>query len=269
MPANHGFEIQPGDLELLHDVHRLRAATLPHLTALSGRSEKALRARLLKLVRRRYLATIARMFQKHVYVLGPEATPVLIDAGFAAADVAPKRSRDRELKPLTIHHLMFVSDILTKLLIEERAGRVKIIGCEHDGPALWDYAIERNPEGEESRLPVRPDLRLAIKDTTRPEGRNVADFFLEADRGTMSGDRMEEKIRAYLAYYRGQRYLKKYPTMKMFQVLTVTETASRARYLETHLAPFLPTGPARRAYHFVPFERLALDALFPARPDSV
>jgi hypothetical protein len=110
---------------------------------------------------------------------------------------------------------------------------------------------------------VRPDAKITLKDTTRPEGRNTADFFLEADRGTMSGERMEQKIQAYLAYHKQQRYMQTYPGMKMFQVLMVTEARSRARYLEAHLASVLPTGPARRAYHFIAFEDFTLEALFP------
>jgi hypothetical protein len=270
MPAKNGFVLQQGDIELVHVVHRLRAATLhDHLAPLSGRPEKALRARLLKLTERRYLASVARFLQKHVYVLGPEAIPVLFEAGFASDTVASRRVRDRELKPTTIHHLLFVSDILTKLFIEERTSQIKIVDHQHDGPALWDHSTVRDHQGKDIALPVRPDLKLALKDTTRPEGRNVSDFFVEADRGTMSGDRMEQKIRAYLAYYQQQRYAKKYPGMKMFQVLTVTETRSRAEYLEKRLAPVLPTGPARRAYHFIPFEDLKLEVLFTERTKGV
>lgn len=263
MPAKNGFTFTDGDVELVHIVYRLRAATLSHLVRLSGRPEKALRARLLKLTKRHYLAAVARFLQQNVFVLANEAKPVLIEAGFAPETLALRRVRDQELKPTTIQHLLFVSDILTKLLLQEREGRIKIVDSQHDGPALWDYATGPDRNGNETKFPVRPDLKLALKDTTRPEGRNTADFFVEADRSTMSGDRMEQKMRGYLAYHKQQRYAEKYPGMKMFQVLTITETASRARYLEQHLAPILPTGPARRAYHFVPFEELTLEALFP------
>ena len=271
MPAKDGFELQhgeDGDVALIHHVHRLRAATLrDHLVPLTGRSEKALRARILKLTDRDYLAPLSRFFQKNVFVLGREAIPVLLEAGLASDAIARRRVRDRELKPMTIAHLLFVSDILTKLFIEERTSRIKIIDCQHDGPLLWDHATAHDGHGNEITLPVRPDLKLALKDTARPEGRNVADVFVEADRGTMSGERMEQKMRAYLAYYKQQRYAQKYPGMKMFQVLTVTETRSRAEYLAQHLAGVLPTGPARRAYHFIPFEDLTLETLFPPRAE--
>lgn len=263
MPAKNGFDLTSGDVELLHYVHQLRLATLDHLVPLSRRPEKALRARVLKLTKRRYMALVSRFLQKNVLVLAHESKPVLIEAGFAPESIALRRIRDDELKPTTIQHLLFVSDILTKLLLQEREGRIKIVDSQHDGPALWDYATGPDRNGDEKKFPVRPDLKLVLKDTSRPEGRNVADFFVEADRSTMSLDRMEQKIRGYLAYHRQQRYAEKYPSMKMFQVLTVTETASHARYLETHLAPILPTGPARRAYHFVSFEELTLEALFP------
>jgi hypothetical protein len=268
MPATNGFELQQADVELVHHVHRLRAATIhDHLVPLSGRSEKALRARLLKLTERRYISSVARFLQKHVYVLGPEAIPVLIEAGFASDAIVERRVRDRELKPTTMSHLLFVSDILTKLFIEERKSRIKILDHQHDGPALWDKATVHDDRGNEIAIPVRPDLKLTVKDTVQPDARNVGDFFVEADRGTMSGARMEQKIRGYLAYYKQRRYVEKYPGMKMFQVLTITETRSRAHYLETHLAPILPTGPARRAYRFIPYEDLTLEALLPQRSE--
>ena len=47
MPARDGFEITDGDLELLHFVHQFRLAHIDHLAVLSGRSTKALGARLL------------------------------------------------------------------------------------------------------------------------------------------------------------------------------------------------------------------------------
>jgi uroporphyrinogen-III synthase len=70
MPAKNGFELQDGDVELLHCVFRLRLATIDHLAALSGRSVRALWGRLLKLKERRYLASVARFMQKRVYAIG-------------------------------------------------------------------------------------------------------------------------------------------------------------------------------------------------------
>jgi hypothetical protein len=41
MPAKDGFQLMDGDVALLHSVHQLRLATIHHLAALSGRSQKA------------------------------------------------------------------------------------------------------------------------------------------------------------------------------------------------------------------------------------
>jgi len=267
MPAKDGFNLTEGDVEIVHVVHRVRAGTLhDHIAPLTQRPEKALRARLLKLAERGYIVPVSRFMQKHIYVLGNEAKPVLVDAGLAPGSIALRRIRDDELKPITMQHLLFVSDILTKLFVQERESNIKIVESQHDGPALWDYATGPDRNGSEKKFPVRPDLKLILKDTSRPEGRNVADFFVEADRSTMSLDRMEDKIRGYLAYHREQRYMQKYPGMRMFQVLTITETAAHAPYLEQKLAPVLPAGPARRAYHFVPFKDLSLESLFRPNP---
>ncbi len=108
--------------------------------------------------------------QQHVFVLGPEAASVLIEAGFSPQAIASRRMRDHELKPMTIQHLLFVSTILTKLIREERESRIKIIDCQHDGPALWDHATGLDRNGKETTLPVRPDLKLTLQDTARPGG---------------------------------------------------------------------------------------------------
>ena len=91
MPAKSGFQLQDGDIELLHSVYELRIATIDHLAALSGRSVRALWGRLHKLKERRYLTTVARFMQKQVYALGSEAKPVLVEHGYAPRDFAERR----------------------------------------------------------------------------------------------------------------------------------------------------------------------------------
>jgi hypothetical protein len=133
----------------------------------------------------------------------------------------------------------------------------------HEGPTLWDRA---SVDGSE--LPVRPDAWFTLRHTGRPEGRNRLHYFLEADRSTMSHKRMEQKIRAYLAYHQQQRYAAKYPGMETFLVVTVTETRGRAKALQQDLHALLPTAKSRRAYLFVPLEDLALELLLPTASAS-
>ena len=86
MPAHNGFELRDTDVTLLHYIFQLRIATVDHLAALSGRSVRALWGRLLKLKERRYLASVARFMQKHVYAIGPLGISALIEQGYAPAD---------------------------------------------------------------------------------------------------------------------------------------------------------------------------------------
>src|SRR5260221_833156 len=109
MPAKNGFELQEGDIELLHFVYELRIATIDHLSALSGRSVRALWGRLRKLKERRYLASVARFMQKQVYAIGSEGVPVLIEHGFAPRNLAAKRPRHHELTEIGIRHSLFVA----------------------------------------------------------------------------------------------------------------------------------------------------------------
>src|SRR6266487_2739556 len=92
MPATkNGFELQDDDVEILNDVYQLRLAELGHIAALRGRSEKALRRRLLKLARGHFLRPLRRFMQKNIYAVGKEGVHALVDAGYAERDVEERR----------------------------------------------------------------------------------------------------------------------------------------------------------------------------------
>jgi hypothetical protein len=258
MPSKNGFELQDRDIELLHSVHRLRIATIDHLAALSGRSVRALWGRLLKLKERRYLTSIARFMQKHVYAIGSAGIPVLIEHGYAAAEFAEKRLRHHELSEIGIRHSLFIADIHTRLLLLTRAGPITLSHWE-EGQTLWD-AVPL-VDGEAS-IPVRPDAYFVLRHAGRPEGKNRFHVFLEADRSTMSHQRMATKIAGYVAYYERRLYARKYSGMQSFLVAAVTETRLRADELKKGLDPLIPNA-ARQAYLFIPFEDLALTSLLP------
>src|SRR5580692_11003754 len=117
MPAKDGFQLQDLDIELLYSVHQLRIATIDHLAALSGRSVRALWGRLHKLKERRYLNSVARLLQKHVYAIGSTGVHALVDHGYGSQDIARKRLRHHELKELGIRHFLFVADIHSRLIL--------------------------------------------------------------------------------------------------------------------------------------------------------
>jgi hypothetical protein len=259
MPAKNGFQLNERDLELLNYIFKLRIAHIGHLAALSGRSEVALWRRLRKLRERRYLTSVGRFMQKHVYGIGSEAKAVLIEHGYAEQDLRDKRLRHNELTEIGIRHSLFVADIHARLLILTRTGPVKI-ALWQEGQVLHDSVPIRKGE---PAVPVRPDAYFVLQHTERPEGKNQFHYFLEADRSTMNHARMAVKIAAYLAYYEQRRYARKYPGMPTFVVATVTQTRSRADELQKDIYPVIPHSAWRDAYLFIPFDNLTLASLLP------
>jgi hypothetical protein len=259
MPAKNGFELQDRDIELLHFVYQLRLATIDQLSALTGRSVRALRGRLHKLKERRYLSSVARFMQKHVYAVGKEGVSVLIEHGFAPNSFADKRTRHHELTEIGIRHSLFIADIHTRLLLLTKTGPITLPHWE-EGVTTWDTVP--NLDGE-AAIPVRPDTYFILKHSGRPDGKNTFHIFLEADRSTMSHERMAAKISGYVAYYDQRLHARKYPSMRSFIVATVTETRSRAEELRKDLHPLIPRSAARDAYLFIAFEDLTLAALLP------
>jgi hypothetical protein len=258
MPAKDGFELQLGDIELLHFVYQLRIATIDQIAVLSGRSVRALWGRLLKLKQRRYLASVARFMQKHVYAIGSEGVPVLIEYGYAPKDFAKRRLRHHELTEIGIRHSLFIADIHSRLLLLTKTGSLNLTHWE-EGSTLWDTVAGK----DESLIPIRPDAYFALTHAGRPDGKNTFHIFLEADRSTMSHERMAGKINGYVAYYDQRLHARKYPGMRSFTVATVTETRSRAEELRKDLHPLIPRSAARDAYLFIAFEDLTLPWLLP------
>jgi hypothetical protein len=259
MPAKNGFELQDSDIELLHFVYRLRLATIDHLSALTGRSVRALWGRLHKLKERRYLASVARFMQKHVYAIGSKGVPALTEHGYAPQGLAKKRPRHHELTEMGIRHSLFIADIHSRLLLLTTTGHITIAHWE-EGSTLWDTVPGR---GGEAAIPIRPDAHFVLKHVGRPEGKNMFHVFLEADRSTMSHERMSAKIGGYVAYYDQRLHARKHPGMRSFLVATVTETRSRADELRKYLHPLIPRSAARDAYLFIAFEDFNLATLLP------
>lgn len=259
MPAKNGFELQDSDIALLCIAYELRVATAEHFALLTGRSKIALWRRLRKHCKRRYLARARRFRQEQIYTIGSAAVRVLIEHGYAERSLAAKRIRYRELTEIGLRHALHISNIHARLLMLTRSGPFKIV-VWHEGKDLWDSV--RSREGN-AVIPVRPDIYFVLQNMERPEGRNRLHFFVEADRGTMSHERMQEKVSGYLRYHETQQFREKYPGMKSFHVVTVTETRGRAESLQDGLRPLVASAALQRAYPFVALEDLTLELLVP------
>ncbi len=174
------------------------------------------------------------------------------------SDFVNKRLRHHELTEIGIRHSLFIADIHARMLLLTKTGPI-MISHWVEGSALWDAV----PGSDGATIPVRPDAYFALKYAGRPEGKNRFHVFLEADRSTMSHERMAAKINGYVAYYNQQLHMRKYPNMRSFLVATVTETRQRAEELRKALHPLIPRSAARDAYLFLAFEDLTLAALLP------
>src|SRR5580704_779707 len=102
--SSTAFQFNERDAEIVHYVHQLRVATLDHLAALTNRSQKTLERRVPKLRDERYLVRLKPRPNKGLYVIGPEAVPVLIEGGYAPHEFGDKRRRETEWKDLMIPH---------------------------------------------------------------------------------------------------------------------------------------------------------------------
>src|SRR5258708_6579046 len=158
MPAS-GFQLIDSDIALLNHAFQLRVATLELLAQLAGRSYKNTHKRVQKLAERNYLACLTKRPEKHLYAIGPESVPVLIDRGYAQKDLADKRLRHYELKQLGMKHFLHVASIHTRLILLARRGPVELANWQ-EGPALWDHAAVDGTE-----LPVRPDAWFTLRHT--------------------------------------------------------------------------------------------------------
>jgi len=256
--ASINFQFNDRDAEIVHYVYQLRLASLAHLAALTNRSQKTLERRVPKLRDGRYLVRLKPRPHKGLYAIGPAGVQVLIEHGYAPADLRNHRLRHQELRDIGIRHTLFVADIHARTLLLTRGGPFTIAHWQ-EGPSLWDTVAVTD---EEATLPVRPDAYFVLTHAGQPEGKGTVHVFLEADRSTMAHSRMATKITAYLAYHHSRRYAKKYPLMHSFIVATVTETRRRAEELQHDLIPLIPSS-ARDAYRFIPFGDLTLTTLLP------
>jgi hypothetical protein len=264
MPATKdGFQFTEGDrsdLELLYFVYQLRLATIDHLAELAGRSYTRVHKRIAKLHEHGYLACIERRPEKHAYAIGSAAIPVLIEHGHAPRELAEKRLRHNERKELGIRHALFVASIHAKLMLLTRTGPVRIVNWV-EGPSLKDRVKTLDENGAAIVIPVYPDVWFTIQHAELPEGKNKFNFFIEADRGSMSHERMRAKVRGFIAYFQQGLHTKKYG-IKLFKVATICETKGRATELANTFRGMMEPAWSR-AYPVTGLEDLTLEALMP------
>ena len=235
--SNPGFQLTDGDIDLIRYIYEYRFLHIDHLSALVSRSYKKVHGRLLKLVQGQFLARIELPFQKHVYVLGREGIFILVEQGIASRELIEWRLRHHELKELFLRHQLMIVDLHCMLDLAGRSDVIRLAAWR-EGKELWDR-VTAWQDHERVSLPVCPDAFFVLHDTSRPQGRNRLNFFLEADRSTTTHKRFEQKLIAYKEYLEQGLHATKYG-IRTFRVVTFALTRERAMNLSKAAREVLP-----------------------------
>jgi hypothetical protein len=111
-----------------------------------------------------------------------------------------------------------------------------------DLKAVWEH--------ERRRFYVNPDAFFILRDESRPEGRQNAAYFLEADRSTMTLKRLLEKYVYYSLMYTDRVHQEVFG-IPSFRVLTVTKSLERAQGLHRLVnAGDSPIPPEHRGFFY-------------------
>ncbi len=219
-----GFiQLTERDSAIIKAVYRHRFLRSTHILALFGGGQGLLR-RLAELYHHAYLDRPREQIEFYqnagskpmVYALGNQGADYLSHCEGVARGKVDWTAKNHTLGPLFLEHTLLVADFMVAMeLACRRSERVRLI------PAF--EIVERSPEetrrrkkplqwsvscpyqGETVTLGVVPDGIFGLHYLDRPEGRNRAYFFLEADRATMpvtrKGIRQTSFFRKMTAYW--------------------------------------------------------------------
>ena len=250
------IQLTERDTAVIRAVYRYRFVRSTHLMALFDGNQGLLR-RLGELYHHGYLDRPREQIEFYrdagskpmVYGLGNQGADYLALYGGVSRGKIDWTAKNQSAKQLFIEHTLLVSDVLVGLELACRAsGRVRLIPPEEilagapeatqksQKPFQWtvtcDYQHERGVA-----LGVIPDAVFGLQYLDKPEGRNRAFFFLEADRSTMPvvrpSARQTSFLRKLTAYYATdkQGLLADLFNIRRFRVLTVTSNAERVNHL--------------------------------------
>jgi len=237
MSIQSGFQLTPGDVQILTFLYEFRFLHIGHLIDLTQRRHQMIHRRLLKLIERHFIARITPPSHKHIYTLGRAGSPLLVEQGLAPKEIIDARLRHHELKDLFLKHTLMVVDLHVALERATRDSHIKLVSWKQ-GVELFDRVTIREPQ-KTSRLPVRPDGAFSLEDTTRDSGKNHLHFVLEADRSTTTHERFHQKLKAYWHYFAQGQHTKKY-AIKSIRVVIVTLTKERAANLRESSEQVVP-----------------------------
>ena len=270
------------DLDVVEAILRYRFSPASELVRLVGGNEDVTHRRLRRLweagLVNRFAFPFPRPHSEFFYYLDSRAPLELLRArrGFQIhsemleevrnnreKDYAAAAVRGQHMQLGFLQHCLLVSRMhfCLEMACRESNGRVQLEAWRQGGPlsgrkvevpkARWiredkEYVWEESDETE--RLPVEPDGLFTLRFSGRTHDSELAHFFYEADRGTMSTTDMLRKFRAYFHFVkRQQRHRESFGIHPVRAVLIETTTEARARHLMELISHPLVCGSAKRA----------------------
>jgi hypothetical protein len=270
--------LTPRDLDILRAVHRHRLLRSTQLIALLDGSRQATLRRLQLLFHHGYLDRppmqldwYARGSEPLVYALGNLGAEVLEAEGVARRGGVRWDTKNRNVSRVFLHHTLAVAEVMVAFEVacrsregvqfippEEVLARAPAETRRLRLPFRWQVEIRQG--GKSHRLGVEPDKVFGLRFEGEPEGRNLAFFFLEADRGTMpvkrKGLAQTSFLRKLLCYQETWRQgiHRTHLGISNFRVLTVTTNRERVEHLVKACQSLF--GGGSRLFLFTDRERL-------------
>jgi hypothetical protein len=247
--------LTPRDLDILRAVYRHRLLRSTHLQALADGSPQTTLRRLQLLFHHGYLDRPAAQLDWYVrgseplvYALGRRGAEALASEGELKPGALRSETQNRDLSRLFLRHTLAVAEVMVAFEVGCRSREgVTLIQPEEVLAAApsetrrlrlpFRWQVELRVGEKLHRLGVEPDRVFGLRFADEPEGRQVAYFFLEADRGTMPVERkglgqtsFRRKLLSYRETWR-QGLHKAHLGIPNFRVLTVTTSEERVRHL--------------------------------------
>ena len=238
------------DVEIVRAVARHRLLASTHIESLVGGSAQQLRRRLQALFHARYLDR-PPIQKSDVYT--PGSSPMVYALGNKGADLLAERdgllrgainwsAKNKGLGERFMHHTLLVSSVMAAFEGRARAhGGVRVVHFEEilaekcppptrklAKPKTWQVTLPGI-----GKTGITPDAIFGLEFANRPEGKNTAYFFLEADRATMPVVRSNlaqtsivKKLKLYHTTYVSRQHTAHFG-FRHFRVLFVTTDTER------------------------------------------
>ena len=246
------LKLQPRDITLLRDVGEFRFLNTQQILALHEGGERNLLRRLSSLFQHGYLdrplkQTSAKLSSSHmVYALGRKGAELLSKDAKEREGIYRRVKEVERTLPLMAHSLM-ISQFRVCLSLAAKTHGAKITRFTQ-GYDLKEML--RDVHGENPSLV--PDAFFTLE-----EKGDVINFFVEADRGTMTAERFVNKLKIYWSWRSDER-LKKKLRLARFRVLTIAPSERRSDSLRNAGKGGDPRGDGSLMFLFTPETQYSL-----------